>query len=107
MTQLDAFDTVNFPRARTTDARSSHEAAALVERTGTAKAQAQRVYTALLRYPNSTSMELSRSARIERYVVARRLPELAAAGRVERIEPTENTAPCAISNKRVIRWCAR
>ncbi len=107
MTQLDAFDQVRFPRARSNDARSSHEAAAQVERSGTAKAQAERVLAAIRRYPNSTSMELSRSAHIERYVVARRLPELAAAGLVERIEPTDITAPCAISNKRVIRWCPR
>lgn len=105
MSQLDAFDPIPyFPRARTTDARSSHEAAAAVEKSGLAKAQAQRVLAGIRRHPGSTSMELSRAARIERYAVARRLPELAEVGLVEKILPTDATAPCSVSGKRAIRW---
>jgi hypothetical protein len=93
-----------FPRARREDARSSHEAAALIERTGSAKAQAERVLAAVRRFPGSTSMELSRSAHIERYVTARRLPELVHAGLVSRELPGPDTEPCVVSHKRAIRW---
>ena len=106
MSQLSMFDgpAPSFPRARISDARSSHEAAAEMERTGRAKAQAERVLAAVRRYPGSTSAELAKSAHIERYAVARRLPELAKAGLIVRVEPTDDTVPCAVSEKRVVRW---
>lgn len=104
--QLDAFDSTppRFPRARTTDARSSHEAAALIESTGRARTDAMRVLRAVRRWPNSTTAELAKFARIDRYTVARRMPELHEAHLVARYEPTPITAPCAVSGKRVIRW---
>lgn len=104
--QLDAFDLgpPRFPRARSTDARSSHEAAAKIERDGTARLQAERVLAALRKYPNSTSRELAKFSRLDRYEVARRLPELHEAGLVGRYEPSAITAPCAVAGKRVIRW---
>ena len=107
MTQLDAFSQPPaHPRARSTDARSSHEAAARLERSGADRLQAERVLAALKKYPNSTSRELAQSARLDRYEVARRLPELHAEHKVGRYEPSSITAPCAVSGKRVIRWCA-
>lgn len=96
-----------FPRARRTDPRSSHEAAALIERTGVAGRQAQAVLAAMRAHPLSTSMELARAAGIDRYAVARRAPELAAQGLAIRIDPTDDTLPCAVSGKRVCRWMAR
>lgn len=109
MTQLDIFaaPVPTFPRARRADARSSHDAAELVERKGIAKAQAEAVLAALKRWPMSTSMELAKSSGIDRYAIARRLPELCATGQVQRIEPEVYTLPCAVSGKRVIRWRAR
>lgn len=104
---LFAGDAVHFPRARATDARSSHEAAAALEASGKDRLQAERVLAALRKYPNSTSAELARSARLNRYEVARRLPELHAAGLASRYDPAAITAPCAVSGKRVIRWCPR
>jgi RIO-like serine/threonine protein kinase len=103
MTQLSLL-APRFPRARATDARSSHTAAAEIERKGIDKLQAQAVLAAMRRYDNVTSMELATWAGLERYATARRLPELAADGLVARCVPTPETAPCAISGKRVIRW---
>lgn len=104
-----------FPRARKTDAVGSHDAAAAIERCGQARSDAQRILAAVRRWPGCTSMELARNARIERYTVAGRLPELADAERnpdptVRRVEfsteanPTGNTVRCAVSGKRAIRW---
>jgi hypothetical protein len=104
--QLSMFDAVppRFPRARREDPRSSHEAAALVERTGGAKAQAEAVLEALRRFPMSTSAELSKAMREHRQMPARRLPELAKAGLVTRHNPTRETTPCAVTGLRCVRW---
>jgi hypothetical protein len=107
--QLDAFDAVppRFARARRGDARSSQDAAASIEASGSAQAQAERALAALRRYPGSTSKELATLAHLNRYDVARRLPELHEAGLIDRIEPTPETEPCRISHKRVLRWSVR
>lgn len=107
--QMDAFSSVapRFPRARSTDSRSSHEAAASIESSGAGRLQAERVLAALRKYSNSTSRELAKSARLDRYEVARRLPELHTAGLVMRYDVSAITAPCAVSGKRAVRWCPR
>lgn len=93
-----------FPRARRSGPKSSDDAAAQIERTGVAGHQARQALAAVRLWPNSTSMELSKAARIDRYALARRLSELVTSGFVQRIEPTPNTVPCAVSHKRVCRW---
>jgi hypothetical protein len=105
--QLDAFnaDPPSFPRARATDSISSHCAAAALEASGRGRLQAERVLAALLKYPNATSRELAKFARLDRYEVARRLPELHAAHLVARYDVSPLTAPCAVSGKRAVRWC--
>jgi len=75
-----------------------------MESTGKAKTDAQRVLAAIRKWPNSTTAELAKFARIDRYSVARRMPELYALHLVGKYEPTELTAPCAVSGKRVVRW---
>lgn len=105
--QLDAFDGVRFPRAHRNDPRSSHEAAAAIERSGKAKSDAIRVYEGAKVHQNHTSAELAQALGMELYAVRRRLTELEAIGKIQRIDPTENTVPCAISGKRVCRWVAR
>lgn len=109
MTQLDIWfsDVPAFPRARRTDPSSSHDAATMVEDLGIAKAQAQRVLDALRRFPMATSKELSKLAGLDRVMVARRLPELAKAGIVDRYDPTKDTKPCEVSGIRSVRWCVR
>lgn len=93
-----------YPRARRNDPRSSHEAAAAIEASGRAAHQSAQVLAAVRLWPCSTSHELADAAHMDRYAIARRLPELAAAGRVRRIEPSAETVPCRISGKRVCRW---
>lgn len=105
MNQLDAFSPApRFPRARGTDPASSHAAAVAIESTGAARAQAGAVLAALRQFDNCTTMELARHSGIDRYAIARRMPELAEVCLVERIEPTKDTVPCAVSGKRVLRW---
>lgn len=107
MNQLEAFDAgpPRFPRARSTDASSSHEAAADLESSGRARLQAERVLAALKRYPNSTSAELAQFAGLNRQECGRRLPELHEVGLVARYDVSAITAPCAVSGKRAVRWC--
>jgi CRP-like cAMP-binding protein len=106
MTQISLL-APRFPRARATDARSSHTAAAEIERKGIDKLQAQAVLAAMRRYDNVTSMELATWAGLDRYAVARRLSELASDGLVTRVEPTADTVPCVVSGKKVLRWRVR
>lgn len=75
MTQLS----LTTPIARSSDPTSSHAAAAAITRDGTRGEQAAQVLAALLRHPGMTSRELAHLAGLDRYVVARRLPELAQA----------------------------
>lgn len=100
--QPDLFSVPMFPRARRSDPKSSHGAAAQADKFG--GHQAQQTLAAVRLWPLSTSHELAEAARMDRYAVARRLPELAATGLVRRIEPTEHTEPCRVSGKRVCRW---
>ena len=85
------------PRARRTDADSSHAAADQLERSGRAAAQLQAVLDAVRRHGGSTSKELAELAGLDRHLVGRRLPELAAQGLVHRV---------AIQGHE-IRWWAR
>jgi RIO-like serine/threonine protein kinase len=78
-----------------------------MERTGADKLQAQAVLEAMRRFDNVTSMELATWAGLDRYAVARRLSELWRDGLVMRIEPTDDTVPCVVSGKRVLRWRVR
>lgn len=105
MNQLDLWSApLRFPRARRTDPISSLHAADLLERTGAHRAQAEAILAAVRRFPNSTSHEIARAAGIDRYAVARRCPELAQVGLIERVMPTDASIPCSVSGKRVVRW---
>jgi hypothetical protein len=73
-------------RARRSDPITSHEAAAQMAASGAIGRQAQEVFDAVLRWPGLTSLELGARLEIDRWAVARRLPELEAAGRVRRGE---------------------
>ena len=101
------FDKPRFPRARNTDASSSHEAAAKVERTGAAKAQAQEVLQAFTRFPMATTAELAQLANLNRTMVARRAPELATGGFLVRYEPGKDTVPCEVTGIKCVRWRVR
>lgn len=86
--------------ARATDADGSHEAAALLVRSGRHAAQKDRTEAAVKRYPGMTSMQLARVTGLDRHMVARRLPDLMKEGRAFRGGKTV----CPISNITVCTW---
>jgi predicted HTH transcriptional regulator len=107
---MDAFDRTTFPRAHTHDPRSSHEAAAEGERTGRFKKHAEIVLAALKRWPQATSAELARALNdpaLDKHEVRRRLTDLHMANLVDQILPFDDTVPCEVSRKKVLRWIAR
>lgn len=95
-----------FPRARRKDSSSSHEAAAIVEQTGVAAEQLQRVLEGVRRYPGCTSHELALTIGMDRYAVARRLPELTQlpVPLARKAEPADHTLPCAVVGRKCCRW---
>lgn len=70
--------------ARNTDPSSSHDAADFIEASGRRAAQQALAAKAVEQYPGLTSLELSRRARMDRYMLARRLPECEKLGTVRR-----------------------
>ncbi len=73
-------------RARHSDPSSSHAAAAVVAR-GIAGHQQRQAAAAVRACPGLTSAELSIETGLDRYMLARRLPELLAVGEVTRKGP--------------------
>jgi hypothetical protein len=68
------------PHSHRQDPLSSYRAGDRVLHSGKLKGQMKAVLDALRRHPNSTSAELAQLAGLDRYMVARRLPALAAKG---------------------------
>lgn len=86
--------------SRRGDPVTSHEAADLVTLSGRRDAQAQLVYEALRRWPGRTSAELAALADFDRYVVARRLPELRNGGWAVSMPPRR----CTVTGRRALLW---
>ncbi len=72
-------------KARTTDPDSSHHAARKMIDSGGLARQAGIVLAAVRRNPRRTSAELADHCELDRYQIARRLPELEAQGLVEKV----------------------
>lgn len=101
MNQPDLFtDAQVHPRARKSDPLTSHLAAAEGEKSGRFKAQAKQVLEAVKAFPGRTSRELAREAKMDRYVFARRLPELETDGEVRKGEPRE----CWVGKRQAVTW---
>lgn len=66
----------DLPRSRATDPETSHEAADQIRRSGELGRQQLAVLEAVRRWPGLTSLELGARMNINRWAVARRLPEL-------------------------------
>ena len=64
------------PRSRAADPDTSHEAADQIRRSGELGRQQREVLEAVKRWPGLTSLELGARMDINRWAVARRLPEL-------------------------------
>ncbi len=72
------------PRARRTDPDSSHQAATAI--TPHLSKQRQEVWEALRRHPGRSTKGLAEVAGLDRYRVARRMPELEQHGYAERVD---------------------
>ena len=109
MTQLDAFDmaaarvlaVANHHNARRTDPQSSHAAGRKVEANGKASDQRAQCLQAVERFPGHTSQELADKLGFDRYMLARRLPELRQRGLVR-----NGTAPreCTVTGNLAMAW---
>lgn len=92
---------IETPAARATDPVTSHEAAEHVTRSGIREAQQRNVRALVQRNPGCTSRELSiLSTALDRYQIARRLPELETARRVTKGLPRV----CTITGRRAVTW---
>lgn len=90
---------MNHP-ARSTDPSTSHEAANYIAATGIQGDQQAAAASTVRRLPGLTSLELAKETGICRYVLARRLPELAEVGSVWR-GPKK---PCPVSGRSACTW---
>lgn len=88
------------PIARSRDPQTSHDAAITITGSGARANQQRHVLYAVRRYPGLTSSELARAMGADRYMVARRLPELRAAGLVKNWEPRR----CRVSGQKAMIW---
>lgn len=86
MLQADLFSPT--PRlARRSDPSTSHAAGERLRANGKLREQQRQVLDALTRWPGSTAVELATNSGLDRYLVSRRLPELAKAGHARRMAP--------------------
>lgn len=77
---------LEMPIARQDDPEASHLAAEEITASGRRQNQQREVLALVVRHPGRTSLELSRAGALDRYVIARRLPELEEGGLVLRGE---------------------
>lgn len=91
--------------ARRTDPLTSHLAGHAAEFGEAGQRQRERVAAGLARWPGCTSAELARRLTgaglpCDRYTVARRLPELARAGKAER----RDSRICDVTGRPALTW---
>lgn len=79
--------TSSTPLARRRDPSTSHAAAESLVASGRLREQQRQVLDALTRWPGSTAVELATNSGLDRYLVSRRLPELATLGLARRMAP--------------------
>jgi hypothetical protein len=91
---------VETPIARNTDPESSHLAAAEITGSGKRRAQQDQTIAAVRKYPGRTSQELANLTGLDRYMLARRLPECVTAGAIKKGALIE----CTVTRKKAIAW---
>jgi hypothetical protein len=91
---------VETPAARRSDPVTSHQAAEHVTRSGVRGQQQAQAAAAVRAFPGCTSFELAMRTDIDRYVMARRLPECVTAG-VVRKGPART---CSITRRQALTW---
>lgn len=88
----------HYPRARNTDPETSHEAARAIDPNNLSDQHAK-VTAAVQQRPGHTSRELSKEAGLDRYMLARRLPELECVTVVR-----GDRRKCSISGLSALTW---
>jgi len=99
MPQLDMFA----PASRATDPVSSFEAEERVTESGSRKRQMDEILDTVRCTPGRTSLELSTRLKLDRYQVARRLPDLERANLVNR----GAIRVCSIAQTKAVTWWPR
>ena len=103
MQQAELFSSTPTPRlSRRSDPSTSHTAAERLRASGKLNAQRQAVLDALTRCPGSTAVELAKASGLDRYLVSRRLPDLARAGLARRMAPRV----CRVNGTAQTTWYA-
>jgi predicted transcriptional regulator len=88
------------PIARNTDPASSHMAACEITATGARGQQQRIVFRAVVENPGRTSRELAALCPLDRYQVARRLPELEEVCMVKKGPARE----CEVGKRLAVTW---
>lgn len=86
--------------ARATDPHTSHLAAAEIVASGARAEQQRQVLTAVRAMPGSTSAELAQAFELDRYTVARRLPEIERSGAIRRGDARR----CDANGRTALTW---
>jgi DNA-binding MarR family transcriptional regulator len=102
MPQLALFDAGQRLPARRSDPRSSHDAARELIASGQLSLQRLQVFEALARCGPGTTREIAARGRLERVLVARRMPELERLGLARR----GAIRPCTAGGKPGVEWRA-
>ena len=90
---------IQTPASRNSDPHTSHEAEEFINKTGIRNSQQRDVLAGLKIHPGHTSRELAKMLGLDRYVVARRLPEL-----VPMYVEKGIAHKCNISGRQAIVW---
>lgn len=88
----------DLPRSRATDPITSAEAGDAIRASGELGRQQRAVLEAVRRWPGLTSLELGARMDINRWAVARRLPEIETAGKIRRGEAR------VVNGRRHVTW---
>lgn len=91
---------VQTPIARGSDPETSHQAAAFVTTTGARAHQQHQAAAAVRAFPGKTSFELAMATDLDRYTLARRLPECETAQSVVR----GAARTCTITGRQALTW---
>jgi len=91
---------VETPAARSRDEISSHLAAAEHTASGKRGHQQAQAVAAVRAFPGRTSFELAMATDLDRYMLARRLPECETGRAVKRGEPKR----CSVTGKLAMTW---
>lgn len=97
---MDLQQALTVPIARKSDEPTSHAAAREVTESGRREGQLLAVLALVRKYPGRTSLELASLSKLDRHVIARRLPELETAGYISRGEIRK----CTAGNRSAMTW---